>query len=254
MKLTFLGTGTSSGIPIIGCVCSVCLSKNQKDKRQRCATLLQIDDQNILIDGGPDIRNQLIKERIQYLDGVIITHSHFDHVFGLDDLRPFTFNSNIPLYAEECSMKDIKKIFPYIFDQTNLQIGGGLTQFTDILVEPYKEFDIDGTTILPLAVMHGRLPILGYKIGNLAYLTDVKTLPEQTIQAIKGVDTLVLNCLRLRPHPTHLNLEEALAYIEQIQPKHTYFIHMDHDISTKTWEQLLPSHITLAYDGLQITI
>ncbi len=254
MKLTFLGTGTSSGIPIIGCTCKVCLSKDFRDKRQRCATLLQIGDQNILIDGGPDIRNQLIKERVQYIDGVIITHSHFDHVFGLDDLRPFTFNNNIPLYADSNSMKDIKKVFPYIFDQTNVQIGGGLTQFDDIIVNPYEEFKIDDTTVLPLSIMHGRLPILGYKIGNLAYLTDVKTLPEKTIQMIQGVDTLVLNCLRPRLHPTHLNFDEALNYIKQINPKRTYFIHMDHEISHQEWENILPDNVYVSYDGLQIDI
>ncbi|MGL5956059.1 MAG: MBL fold metallo-hydrolase [Brevinema sp.] len=252
MKLTFLGTGTSSGVPIIGCSCSVCLSKDPRDNRLRCSALLSIQDQNILIDAGPDIRQQLLKHHIQSLDTVLVTHSHFDHIAGLDELRPFSWYHDLKLFADPKTMSDIKRMFPYIFDQTNIQLGGGLTQFCEDTVSHYQEFSIQGIPILPLLVMHGRLAITGYKIGGLTYLTDVKTLPSETITAIKGTDTLILDCLRLNPHPTHLNLKEALNLMELIQARKTYFIHMDHTLSHQEWEDLIPSHV--AYDGLEIHI
>ena len=254
MKLTFLGTGTSSGVPVIGCTCNVCLSKDPKDTRLRCTALLEIDEERILIDAGPDIRTQLLKHKIQYLSSILITHSHFDHIMGLDELRPFTWHKALDLYADAPSLKDIKRVFSYIFDNTNLQIGGGLTQFNDIVIEHYKDFYTHNILIKPLLVMHGRLPITGYKINNLAYLTDVKTLAPETLQEVQGIDTLVINCLRLRPHSTHIHLEEALDFIQQIQAKKTYFIHMNHELSHQEWSDLLPENVYVAYDDLEITI
>ncbi|MGL4676077.1 MAG: MBL fold metallo-hydrolase [Brevinema sp.] len=252
MKLTFLGTGTSSGVPIIGCACSVCLSKDPRDTRLRCVALLSIQNRYILIDAGPDIRQQLLKNRIQSLDAVLVTHSHFDHIAGLDELRPLSWAHHLELFTDSHTMSDIKRMFPYIFDQTNLQLGGGITRFYDHIISHYQEFNLQGISILPLLVMHGRLAITGYKIGGLAYLTDVKTLPLETITAIQGIDTLVLDCLRIAFHPTHINLTEALNLIQLIQPKKTYFIHMDHELSHQEWEELIPGHV--AYDGLEIFI
>ena len=254
MKLTFLGTGTSSGVPVIGCSCKVCLSSDPKDTRLRCSALLEIGDQVILIDAGPDVRIQLLHHRIQRIDSILITHSHFDHVIGLDELRPFSWHYPMPLYSDIPSFKDIKRVFEYLFNNTNIQIGGGLTQFIPHTIEHYQEFSIEKTQILPLLVMHGRLPITGYKIGELAYLTDVKTLPQKTIDSVKGVHTLVLDCLRLKKHSTHINLEEALALIEQIQPQNTYFIHMNHELSHQEWTDLLPPNVHVAYDNQQLNI
>ncbi len=254
MKLTFLGTGTSAGIPLIGCQCRVCLSKAPKDKRLRCSALISSGNTRILIDAGPDIRTQLLSQGTQYLNGVLITHSHYDHIFGLDELRPFTIYKNIDIYAESHTMKDIMRVYSYIFDQTNVQIGGGLTQFTPNIIKENQIFKIRDIEILPVRVMHGRLPILGYKIGRLAYLTDVKTLDETSIAALQGTDTLVINCLRPKAHPTHLNIDEALAYIDMIKPRKTYLIHMDHELSHSEWESQLPHYVQPAYDGLEITI
>ncbi len=254
MKLLFLGTGTSAGVPLIGCKCKVCLSKDPKDKRFRSSAILKIGKKNILIDAGPDIRMQFLAHGIQYINGVIITHTHYDHIFGLDELRPFTIYKNINIFAESHTMDGIKRVYSYIFDQTNIQVGGGLTQFTPNIIDPHEKFFVDGVEITPIRVMHGRLPILGYRIGSLAYLTDVKTLDESSIEKLQNIDTLVINCLRLKPHPTHLNLDEALKYIDIIKPKKSYFIHMDHELSHEDWESMLPDNVYTAYDGLEIVI
>ncbi|MDK2818594.1 MAG: MBL fold metallo-hydrolase [Spirochaetota bacterium] len=254
MKLTFLGTGTSSGVPVIGCACKVCLSKDPKDSRLRCAALLETNTERILIDSGPDIRTQLLRYNIQSLSAILITHSHFDHIMGLDELRPFSWYKALELYADSSALKDIKRVFSYIFDNTNIQIGGGLTQFKDIIIEHYQTFYINDITITPLLVMHGKLPITGYKINNLAYLTDVKSLPIETLQQIQNIDTLVINCLRIQTHNTHLNLEEVLKLTQQIQAKKTYLIHMNHELSHQNWCDILPTNIHVAYDGLTISI
>lgn len=254
MKLTFLGTGTSSGVPVIGCTCKVCLSKDPCDKRLRCAALLEIEDNMFLLDAGPDIRAQLIYHKIQRLDAILITHSHFDHIIGLDELRPFSWHKELPLYVTQDSFADIRRIFQYLFDNTNIQIGGGLTRLIPHMIVPYQEFTINKIKFMPLLVMHGKLPIIGYKIGDLAYLTDVKTLRSETINQVRGIHTLVLNCLRIKPHSTHVNLEEALALIDIIKPKQCYFIHMNHELSHQEWTDILPQNIYAAYDNLTLTI
>ncbi|MGL5722382.1 MAG: MBL fold metallo-hydrolase, partial [Brevinema sp.] len=225
MQLRFLGTGTSSGIPVLGCVCDVCLSQDPRDRRYRCAGLLSIGDKRILIDAGPEIRLALIEAQTRYLDGILITHEHFDHVAGLDDFRPFSWHRPLNIYSLSRTLAAIKRQLPYLFDDTPIQVGGGLTQFLLNPVEPLQPFTCVGLEIVPIAVMHGRLPIIGWKIGQLAYLTDVKVLPQESIDAVKGVDTLVISCLRKTPHNTHINLEEALSLIKQIQPRVAYFIH-----------------------------
>ncbi|MGL5722010.1 MAG: MBL fold metallo-hydrolase [Brevinema sp.] len=254
MQLRFLGTGTSSGIPVLGCVCDVCLSKDPRDRRYRCAALLSIGDKRILIDAGPEIRLALIEAQTRYLNAILITHEHFDHVAGLDDFRPFSWHRPLDIYALPRTFEAIKRQLPYLFDDTPLQVGGGLTQFLLHAVEPLHSFTCAGLDILPIAVMHGRLPIVGWKIGRLAYLTDVKVLPQESIDAVKGVDTLVISCLRKTPHSTHIGLEEALNLIKQIKPRVAYFIHMNHEVKHAVWEKELPEGVFLAYDGLEITV
>ena len=254
MQLHFLGTGTSSGIPVLGCVCNVCLSKDPRDCRYRCAALLSIGDKRLLIDAGPEIRLSLIKTQVRYLDAILVTHEHFDHVAGLDDFRPFSWHRPLNIYSLQRTLDVIKRQLPYLFDDTPIQLGGGLTQFILNPVEPLRTFSCAGVEVLPISVLHGRLPILGWKIGQLAYLTDVKVLPQETIDAVKGVDTLVISCLRKVPHSTHIGLNEALALIEQIKPRVAYFIHMNHEVKHAVWEKELPEGVFLAHDGLEITI
>ncbi|MGL5253874.1 MAG: MBL fold metallo-hydrolase [Brevinema sp.] len=254
MQLRFLGTGTSSGIPVLGCVCDVCLSNDPRDRRYRCASLLYIDDKRFLIDAGPEIRLSLIEARVQSVDGILITHEHFDHLAGLDDFRPFSWYKPLEVYSLPRTLETIKRQLYYLFDDTPLQVGGGLTQLNLHSVTPLQPIFCAGEEILPIPVMHGQLPIVGWKIRQLAYLTDVKTLPQESIDAIRGVDTLVISCLRKTVHSTHINLEEALHYIEQIKPRVSYLIHMNHEVKHSIWEKELPEGVFLAYDGLEITI
>lgn len=256
MQLRFLGTGTSSGVPVLGCVCKTCLSSDPRNKRFRTSALLCIDGKQILIDAGPEIRLALIRAQVQSLDAVLLTHEHFDHVAGMDDFRPFTWSKPLPVFSHKRTLDKLKQQLPYLFDKTPLQVGGGLAQFLLYPVEAGNPFVCKGIKIVPLSVMHGNLPILGYRINNLAYLTDVKTLPQETIDAVKGVDTLILSCLRETPHITHLNLKEALALLDVIKPKRCYFVHMTHEVNHQEWENLkkLPPNVFLAYDELIIDI
>jgi len=256
MKVQFLGTGTSSGVPVIGCTCKVCSSKDPKDYRKRCSLLLTFNNINILIDAGPDIRTQLLSIKLQKIDAILITHSHYDHVIGLDELRPITEKNNIslPIYSDLLTYKGIKIFFSYLFLDKPLQLGGGLTKFTHHLIEAFSSFYIQDILIEPLQVYHGKLPILGYKIGSLAYLTDVKTLPSDTINKIKNIDTLIISCLRPKLHSTHINIKEMLPLVTLINPRRCFLIHMTHDLLHQEWVDLLPNHIHPAYDHLEILI
>ena len=231
MKLRILGSGTSTGVPEIGCKCEVCTSADPRDNRLRASSLLHTDDAVILIDCGPDFREQMLRvASFEKIDGVLITHEHYDHVGGLDDLRPFCRFGEIPIYSG----------VPRIFLQE---------------VEPGKNFFINHTEIIPFQVMHGRLPILGYRIGQLGYITDMLTMPEESYEQLAGVDVLIVNALRIAPHPTHQNLEAALAVARRIQAKKTYFIHMSHDMGLHAEaERRLPENIHLAFDGLEILL
>lgn len=253
IKLTFLGTGTSSGIPMLGCKCSVCTSKDPKDTRQRCAVILSTNKHNLLIDAGPDIKNQLITHNITHIDALFITHSHYDHMIGIDELRPLSFDKAIPLFSDKHTLLQIKHIFDYLFKQP-LQKGGGLTQLTINEVEAYQEYKLFGHSIVPVSILHGQMPIIGFKIDNLAYLTDVKTLPNQTIETIKNIDTLIISCLRKNLHETHINIEEMIEFVHKINPRICYTIHMNHELSHQEWSNLLPKNIIPAYDGLEINI
>ncbi|MGL4388889.1 MAG: MBL fold metallo-hydrolase [Brevinema sp.] len=253
MQLTFLGTGTSSGIPVIGCTCKVCLSSNPKNKRKRTAALISVGTKNILIDAGPDIRQQLLEHHISFIDALLITHAHYDHIIGLDELRPLTFQRSLPIFTEKSVHNQLKKIFSYIFLDP-LQVGGGITSISVEEIDTNKIFSYDDINITPLRVYHGQLSILGFKINNLAYLTDVKTLPNQTIVSIKNIDTLVISCLREKTHETHLNIEEMLKLVQQINPRICYLVHMDHSLSHEEWTKILPTNIIVSHDDLKINI
>lgn len=255
MKVYFLGTGTSQGIPVIGIKDPVCLSTNLKDKRLRTSILIEWRGTSILIDCGPDFRQQMLRIDNDKLDAVLFTHEHADHTAGLDDIRPYCFmeSKSMPIYGQKRVIDSLKRRFDYVFETENRYPGAPSVEIHEI--EPYIDFSIEGKTIQPLLVNHGSLPILGYRFNHFAYLTDVKTLDEKTYQQLENLDVLVINALRIQEHPTHNNLEEALIHIQKINPKKAYITHIGfqlgfHDEVQKS----LPENVFLAYDELILNL
>ena len=252
MKIKFLGTGTSTGIPVIGCDCEVCTSSNPKNRRLRASAFIEVNGTKILIDTGPDIRRQLLDSQIKDIDAVLYTHSHYDHVSGLDDLRPISmFNSKaLPLYAKNDVFDHLSRVFVHIFDKPT-QIGGGITSIEKHEIFD-KTFDINGVKIIPIPVKHGILDIIGYRIDDFAYITDASEIPEKSLELLKGLKYLVLNALRYREHSTHFNISQAVEMAEIIKPEQTYFTHIAHAIKHDETNLELPEGIALAYDGMEI--
>lgn len=251
MKLTLLGTGTSQGVPVIGCDCHVCLSNDPRDKRLRTAALLRQEDTNILIDTGPDLRQQMLRAGVRHLDAILLTHEHNDHVIGLDDVRPFNFRSGHPMsvYALPRVAADVQRRFAYIFGEPI----PGLPRVELHTIDANDSFCIGGVGVQTIGILHGRLPILGFRFGAIAYLTDVKSLEPEELAKLAGTRYLVINALRQRPHPTHLNLEEALAIIEKIGPEKAWITHISHEMGrTDELAGQLPPGVFAGYDGLEI--
>ena len=249
-SLRILGSGTSTGVPEIGCTCEVCTSNDPRDRRLRASVLLETDDARILIDCGPDFREQMLPLPFAPIDGVLITHEHYDHVGGLDDLRPFCKFGEIPIYAETYTADRLRTRMPYCFVE---QTYPGVPRIPLHEIEAGRPFFINRTEILPLRVMHGRLPILGYRIGNMAYITDMLILPEESYEQLAGLDVLVMNALRPAVHPTHQNLMQALDAAKRIGAKETYFIHMSHHMGLHAdAAKRLPPQVHLSFDGLEI--
>ena len=253
MKVTFLGTGTSQGIPIIGSQHPVCLSTNPKDKRLRVSVLLEWDDFTILIDCSPDFRQQLLRTNCTRIDAVLFTHEHSDHTAGIDDLRPFYFRQgNLPIYAHQRVLDALKKRFDYIF-RTENKYPGVLTLDTHTIQN--TPFFVHNKKVTPIEVLHHKLPVFGFRIGDFAYITDAKTVPESEIEKLKNLDVLVVNALREEPHLSHFNLDEALEFINRIDPKKAYLTHISHHMGFHDEVQKkLPKSVFLAYDQLEISL
>jgi phosphoribosyl 1,2-cyclic phosphate phosphodiesterase len=252
LKITFLGTGTSQGIPVINCTCAVCLSANHKDKRLRTSVWIQTDDHSFVIDIGPDFRQQALKNKISIIDALFITHEHADHTAGLDDIRPINFSmgKKIPLYTELRVINDLKQRFYYVFGENDYP---GLPQIELHEIESNKPLQINHDTIIPLKISHGRFEILGFKIGDFVYITDAKFISDQVIESIGSCKILVLNALRHKEHHSHLNLNQALEFIEKINPDEAYLTHMSHQLGLHDEiESTLPNNVHLAYDNLQL--
>jgi phosphoribosyl 1,2-cyclic phosphate phosphodiesterase len=253
MKLTFLGTGTSTGVPQVGCHCSVCTSPDARDKRLRTSALLHTDNgNNLLIDCGPDFRQQMLNADSPDLTAAIFTHTHYDHVGGVDDMRPYCATGRFNVYCRPDVAEDLRNRVPYCF-RKNLYPGVPTFNLHD--VDDNTPFYVGDDLVTPLPVMHFKMPILGYRIDNLAYITDCKTMPQSTLALMQGVDVLVINALRIEPHMSHLNLAEAIEIINKVQPREAYLTHISHHMGRHAdVDPQLPPHVHLAYDGLTITI
>ena len=254
LKITFLGTGTSQGIPVIGSDHPVSFSKDLKDKRLRSSILVQHEDISFSIDCGPDFRQQMLRADCKKLDAILFTHEHADHTSGIDDTRPYFFRQGkIPIYLHERVLNSLKERFAYIFDPTKKYPGA--PDFEVNLINKDSKIQIKNLTIIPVESMHMKLSVLGFRINNFAYLTDVKSIQKEELEKLKNLDVLVINALRFDPHPSHLNVDEAIEIINQINPKTTYFTHISHNMGfhEEVCEKL-PANISLAYDGLVVEL
>jgi phosphoribosyl 1,2-cyclic phosphate phosphodiesterase len=253
VKLTFLGTGTSQGLPVVACQCPVCQSTDSKDKRLRASVLLEIDNQCLVIDAGPDFRQQMLRENVQHLNGILLTHEHVDHIFGLDDIRAFNWVQKQPtdIYAEERVQVAIRRIFDYVFSSYRYP---GVPQMHLRLIEN-KPFEIGGVEILPVRGLHYKLPVFGFRIEKLAYVTDVNYFEPQELDKLRGLNVLVLNALRKENHVSHFSLQQALEVIAEVKPGKAYLTHISHQMGFyKEVQKELPPNVFLAYDGLVVEV
>ncbi|MBP1541551.1 MAG: MBL fold metallo-hydrolase [Prevotella sp.] len=252
MKLTFLGTGTSCGVPTIGCQCYTCTSPDIHDKRLRCSALIETGQTRILIDCGPDFRQQIMPQPFRRIDGILVTHAHYDHVGGMDDIRPFCQFGEVNVYADPLACHGMLEMLPYCFAEHRYPGVPAIRLHEIHKHEPFRIGDLD---IMPFEVMHHDLPIMGYRIGRLAYITDMKTIAETEIPYIEGCDTLIVNALRLSPHHSHQTLDEAVRFAGRIAARQTWLIHSSHDIGRHAEVNSgLPGNIQLAYDGQVIEV
>jgi phosphoribosyl 1,2-cyclic phosphate phosphodiesterase len=252
MKLTILGSGTSTGVPTLGCHCRICESPDPRDKRTRPSVMLEFNGRVVVIDTSPDFRLQAMREKMERLDAVLFTHDHVDHILGLDDVRPFYFRQQepIPIFADEKCMASLKRVYKYIFDQAYPY--GGLAKLDPHLID--GPFDLWGEKIIPLPVFHGHLPVLGFRIRNFSYVTDFSSIPEETLKLLVGTDVLVLDALRHKPHPTHSTVENSLGLVDRLKPRLAFFTHIAHELAHEETNATLPPHVRLAYDGLRVDL
>lgn len=253
MKITFLGTGTSQGVPVIGCQCEICKSLDFRDKRLRSSIHIEVNEKSLVIDTGPDFRSQMLREGIKRLDAVFFTHEHKDHTAGLDDIRPFNFaqQMDIPIFGREQVLNQIRREFAYIFSSKKYP---GTPQVETVQIDD-EPFTFEGITITPIPVLHYNLPVLGFRIGNFTYITDANFIPDSSIDLIRGSEIVILNALQKTPHISHFTLNEAIEMSHILGGKQTYFTHISHKLGTHSdVEKELPDGIFLAHDGLQLSL
>jgi phosphoribosyl 1,2-cyclic phosphate phosphodiesterase len=253
MNITFLGTGTSQGVPVIGCTCEVCTSLDFRDKRLRSSIQVEVSNQSFVIDTGPDFRQQMLRERVKRIDAILFTHAHRDHTAGLDDVRAYNFmqKMDMPVYGRQQVLDQLKIEYAYAFVKDSYP---GIPRLLLNLIDQYP-FTVNGVQVIPLPVMHLKLPVLGFRFENFSYITDANHIPDDTIEKLNGTEVLVLNALQREPHISHFNLKEALQMIERIAPKTTFLTHISHKLGTHAdVSKELPANVMLAYDGMQLTL
>jgi phosphoribosyl 1,2-cyclic phosphate phosphodiesterase len=252
LKLTVLGSGTSMGVPTLACHCAVCESTDPHDKRTRPSVLLAYGGHNVVIDTTPDFRYQALRAHIDHLDAVIYTHAHADHILGLDDIRPYNVKQKgiVPIYASAETLALLRRQFAYIFDETPSESSLPLIELHPI----DGPFDLFGTKIIPVPAMHGSQPVLGFRIGSVGYLTDFSRVPDSSKALLGGLDHFILDAMRYVPHPTHSTIEQSLALVRELKPKHAWFTHICHDVGHEETNARLPENVRLAYDGLEFEV
>lgn len=253
MKITFLGTGTSSGVPVIGCQCKVCHSADPRDNRMRSSLMIETPETRIIIDCGPDFRMQMLRVPFRTIDAVLLTHIHYDHVGGLDDLRPFSYVNVIPVYADASTVRQLHHTMPYIFGE---RLYPGVPRISLKTLQPYSTLLIGDISVTPFVVYHGRLPIMAYRFGDFAYITDMKSISAEDEAVVRGVKTLVINALRFEdPHPAHILTDDAIAFSRRIGAERVFFTHVTHEIGYHDdADARLPEGFRFAYDGLAINV
>lgn len=254
IHIRILGTGTSSGVPLIACKCPTCLSDDPRDKRLRCSVLIQSETTTIVIDSGADFRQQMLSNKVDKLDAIVFTHHHNDHISGFDDVRAFNYiqNKSMPIYLNVKTLNYLKQVFSYAFEEPE-QIGGGVPQLEVNMIDE-KKFSIGDIDLEPIPLMHGNLEVFGFRLGNFAYCTDTNFISEDSMQKLQNLDILILDALRYNPHPTHFTVAESLEIIAKLKPKKTYLTHIAHQLKHEEAEAKLPENVFIAYDGLDFEI
>jgi phosphoribosyl 1,2-cyclic phosphate phosphodiesterase len=252
IRITVLGSGTSSGVPTIGCSCEICRSPDPRDKRLRPSILIQYGGNNVMVDTSPDFRAQVLRAGIEKLDAILYTHAHADHILGLDDVRPFNYRQKacMPIFATQETLDVIHRVFKYAFDEPSQSSAPKL----DVRVLDGSPFTLFGLEFIPIRLCHGKGTVLGFRFGRAAYLTDHSEIPDESREKLHDLDVLFLDALRHRPHPTHTTVEQAVRLVEEIKPRRAFFTHMCHDLSHERTEAALPPHIRLSYDGLELEV